>query len=394
VARIVNLEIRHVRLDLKKKIKHASHERQASDNVVVVVTLDDGTRGYGEGVPRSYVTGETVESAIADLQSWPLFDIIGEAGNLADVVRSLEAWVPAPKVGDFRGIGSNSARCAAEIAILDAFSRHFGVPVGEAFRFSEVAAELPIETPQPVRYSGAITAETPWKEKISATKMRIWGFRQVKVKVGIDGADEVARLKRIRRRLGSKCDMRLDANEAWSPDQFRTWAERLAFSFPSAFEQPVPHEAIAELGKPEFHQPFPVILDESLCGPVDAENAIRGSFGEIFNVRLSKCGGFLPSLKLVAMAIRSGRRYGLGCHPGESPILSAAGRAVASRLRNLAFLEGSYDRHVLAEPFATSDITFGYGGKAKPLSGPGLGIEIDMKKLEAVTVSRLDLSRE
>lgn len=391
MSRIVKIEARHIRLILKKKIKHASHEREASDNVVVVVHLDDGTIGYGEGVPRPYVTGETVDTALADLESWDYRAIAGSPGDLASLVRSLDCWMPPAKTGDPRGIGSNSARCAAEIAILDAYSRHFGVPIGDALKSSSVVSELPAGEPQPVRYSGAITAEKPWKERVSATKMRIWGFRQVKVKVGIPGADEAARLSRMRRRLGRHCDMRLDANEAWTPEQFLSWSEKLAFANPSAYEQPVPHEAIGELGKPEFRQPVPVILDESLCGPIDAEAAIQGGFGEIFNIRLSKCGGIMPSLRLIATAVGNGRRYGLGCHPGESPILSAAGRAVASRIRGLAFLEGSYDRHVLLESYATPDITFGYGGKAKPLGGPGLGIAIDRAKLDAVTVCRKDL---
>lgn len=390
--RIVKVEVRHIRLMLRKKIKHASQERESSDNVVVVVHLQDGTTGFGEGVPRPYVTGETIDTAMADLESWDFREMAADPADLPDLVRRLDDWLPPPKPGDLRQISSNSARCAAEIAVLDAYSRHFDKPIADALSFSPVATELPLGEPQAVRYSGAITAENPWKERISATKMRIWGFRQVKVKVGIPGADEAARLRRIRKRLGRKCDIRLDANEAWTPEEFRAWAEKLAFANPSAYEQPVPHESIGELGKPEFRQPVPVILDESLCGMVDAQAAIHGGFGEIFNIRLSKCGGILPSLRLIATAIRSGRGYGLGCHPGESPILSAAGRAFASRIRGLAFLEGSYDRHVLADPFANPDITFGYGGRAKPLKEPGIGIGIDRAMLDAVTVRRKDLA--
>ena len=388
MARINKVEIRHVRMTLKKKIKHASHDRATSDSIIVIVHLDSGQIGYGEGVPREYVTGESIESALACVKSWNLSEIAGSPKTYAELVNRLEAWTPATPVTDLRRIQANSARCAAEIAILDAFSRLFGVSIGDAVGLSSVAEKLNQGPPERVRYSGAITAETPFKEKISATKMRIWGFRQVKVKVGIEGQDDVARLKRIRRRLGSHCDMRLDANEAWTPSDFGTWSDALAFSHPSAYEQPVAHENVKQLGEPRFRTPYPVILDESLCGMVDAESAINGGFGEIFNLRLSKCGGLLPSLQLAAKAVESGRRYGLGCHPGESPILSAAGRAFASRVRDLVFLEGSYDRHVLAEHFGTPDITFGYGGRAKPLNGPGLGISIDTQKLDAMTISQ------
>jgi L-Ala-D/L-Glu epimerase len=324
-------------MTLRKKIKHASQERSASDNLIVVIHLDDGHVGYGEGVPREYVTGETIESAFERLREWNLPEIAGEPRSFGDVVRAMDLWNPEPLLDDLRGIRSNSARCAAELSILDAFARHFQVTIGEAVRLSSASAEIDHGDPMTVRYSGAITAETPWKERVSATKMRIWGFRQVKVKVGIPGQDDVARLRRIRRRLGGKCEIRLDANEAWTPSQFETWSERLAFANPAAYEQPVPHESIACLGGEDFRSSCPVILDESLCGMKDADAAIQGGFGEIFNIRLSKCGGLVPSLRLAARAIQSGRRFGLGCHPGESPILSAAGRAFACRVRNLAF---------------------------------------------------------
>ncbi|MFM1801868.1 MAG: hypothetical protein RJA81_1220 [Planctomycetota bacterium] len=388
MTEIIRCEIHHVALRLKKKIKHASHDRATSDSVIVSVRLATGEVGYGEGVPREYVTGETVESAMSAIESWNLAKIAGKPASYAEIVQRLSKWEPEAIVPDSRKINVNAARCAVEIAILDAYARHFGLPLGETIRLADSASQIQQGPALPVRYSGAITAETSWKEKVSAVKMRVWGFRQVKIKVGVTGQDDVARLSRIRRRLGKNCDIRLDANEAWSPDEFVRMANLLAFSNPSTFEQPVAHEVIEDLAKPEYHVPFPVILDESLCGMLDAERSIHRGFGEIFNIRLSKCGGILPSLKLIAKATQSGKRYGLGCHPGESPILSAAGRAFASHVRNLVFLEGSYDRHVLAEHFATPDITFGYGGKAKPIDRPGLGITIHTGKLEEMTLKK------
>ena len=61
--RVVELEARHVRVALRRKVTHASHVRTETDNVVVRCMLSDGTVGYGEGVPRDYVTGETIDSS-------------------------------------------------------------------------------------------------------------------------------------------------------------------------------------------------------------------------------------------------------------------------------------------------------------------------------------------
>src|SRR4051794_24228447 len=57
--RIRSLTAYVVRLPLKRPFKHASTTRHESDNVLIRCELADGTTGWGEGVPRSYVTGET-----------------------------------------------------------------------------------------------------------------------------------------------------------------------------------------------------------------------------------------------------------------------------------------------------------------------------------------------
>ena len=81
----------------------------------------------------------------------------------------------------------------------------------------------------------------------------------------------------------------------------------------------------------------------------------------------------------------------LGCHPGETGLLSAAGRHVASRVRGLRYVEGSYDGFILAKNLTVQDLTFRYGGWAPPLSGPGLGVEVNPGALERMTVARQEV---
>ena len=114
------------------------------------------------------------------------------------------------------------------------------------------------------------------------------------------------------------------------------------------------------------------MLDESLTSMIDAEAAIAGRTCDLFNIRLSKCGGFLNSLRLAAIAHAAGLGYQLGCHPGESGILSAAGRHWACSVANIRYLEGSYDRHLFRQLLTNEDITFGYGGRARQFNEPGL----------------------
>src|SRR5580698_10185683 len=87
--RIASLELYRVAVPLKRVVKHASFERSVSENLVVRVTLSDGVAGYGEGVPRSYVTGETLETTFAALEAQNWASMIGRPTSFAQVVERL-----------------------------------------------------------------------------------------------------------------------------------------------------------------------------------------------------------------------------------------------------------------------------------------------------------------
>lgn len=388
---IRSVELFHVSVPLKSRVKHASHDRTSSDNLIVRVRLDDGTTGHGEGLPRPYVTGETIESSFDTLSSVDVARHVGQPSDIGDVVRQLESLELPETAADPRGMAGNSARCALELAVLDAYGRRFGTPLSGALRLVQ-ASGLPLrERPARVRYSGAITAASAYDEWAAAVKMWVYGFRHVKLKVGVEGQDDPARLRKVRRVVGRWMDIRIDANEAWSVAEVEERLRPLLAFCPSVIEQPVPHDQVDALAEVRPRLGLPVMLDESLCGYPDAVRAIERGTADLFNVRLSKCGGVVPSLRIIALAARSGLGVQLGCHPGETGLLSAAGRHVASVVDGLRYVEGSYDRHILERNVIAGDVTFGYGGWAPPLEGPGLGVEIDQKALEAMTCRRAEV---
>ena len=94
-------------------------------------------------------------------------------------------------------------------------------------------------------------------------------------------------------------DIRIDANEAWSADDVVDRVAPLLRFRPSALEQPVPHAEVDALADLRPQLGVPVMLDESLCGYPDAVRAVERKTADIFNVRLSKCGGIIPSLKII-----------------------------------------------------------------------------------------------
>jgi muconate cycloisomerase len=387
-VKIIELTAYHVRIPLRKPVRHASHTRTETDNVLIRCVLEDKTEGVGEGVPRKYVTGETIDSALDLLKRSDLPAQLEECSDFARAVGLAERLQVAPVPGDVRGCQGNAARCAAELAILDAYGRCFGEGLSGVTRLLAADCYSPRTW---VRYSTAITSAAGFKARMAALAMRLYRFRQIKVKVGIAGQDDPARLRAIRRWGGAKMDLRVDANEAWTGTEA---AERIRALEPyriTAVEQPVPHAAVDSLAEVRKEVKTPIMLDESLCSRSDAEWAIEKGTCDLFNIRLSKCGGFIPSLRLVQLARRHGLYCQLGCQVGETAVLSAAGRHFAAGVGELRYVEGSYDRHLVREPLATRDITFRWGGWAPALPGPGLGVTVDPTALERVTMRKESL---
>ena len=383
--RIVQLSMYLVKLPLRKRVEHASATRDSSENIVVRCKLSGGLVGWGEGVPREYVTGETPAGAFDQLTATPVVEqLAADCGSWPDVIRLCDNFRPARMRDDPRGCYGNALRCAVELSVLDAFGKAFGEPVTRLIdHVPEVAAVRSFR--DSVQYSGAIASARLRKVRLGAAMMRGYGFAQCKLKVGMPEVDDRLRVATARRWLGRKMDLRLDANEAWRGDEAAARIEPLLPYNPTCIEQPVPHEEVESLAEVRRKVPVPIMLDESFTGMVDAKRAIEQKTCDVFNIRLSKCGGYLNSLQLASTAREAGLSYQLGCHPGESGILSAAGRHWACSVGRIRYLEGSYDRHLVRERLTVEDLTFGYGGRASALKGAGLGIHVDEAAVVRVT---------
>lgn len=384
-ARLSSVTVYHVRIPLRKPIVHASHARTESENIVVACQLEDGTVGFGEGVPRDYVTGETVDTCWDLLSRIDLSSLAEEIRSPAEAIALARRIEIAPLPDDPRDCRTNVTRCALELSLLDAFGKSLGCDMQTMLLSASEYHEI-LEPRKSCRYSGVITSKPSLKkEVISALKMRFNWFPCVKVKVGTEGQDDPRRLKLFRKLVGT-IDIRVDANEAWSPAEAAQRISELEPARISAVEQPLKHEDFDHLPALRRAVKTPIMLDESLCSMTDARRAIEAKACDIFNIRLSKCGGLLRSLDLALLAHRAGLGYQLGCQVGETGILSAAGRAFACTVKNIRYIEGSYDQYLVRERLTRENLTFEWRGWAPRMKGPGLGMTVEPERLRSVTV--------
>jgi L-alanine-DL-glutamate epimerase-like enolase superfamily enzyme len=382
--KIRRVVVRHVRVGLLTPFRTASLERTESDSVIVEVVPEAGGSGFGEGVPREYVTGETAKSCFDHLRS--------AAAGLAGT--SCASFAEAVELAGELGFGPDplrprcAARSALELALLDAAGRSFGVPLARLVEFLPDLSSVALARDE-VRYGAVMPVGSSAR---SALARRLYGFRDVKLKAGPDVERSVEFVARMRRWLGRKVDLRVDANGSWPPADVPRIMRRIEKFGVSFIEQPVRPPDLMQLAELRSKCAIPVMLDESLVSERDAQLAVDGKLCDAFNLRVSKNGGMIPVLRLAKLAIDNRVGIQLGCHPGETSILSAAGRAIACSVRGLLYLEGSYDRHVLRRRLTREDITFGLGGRARRLSGPGLGVTVLPARLDADTVERLDIA--
>jgi L-Ala-D/L-Glu epimerase len=369
---VEKLDIWHLNLEFQSPIKHNLATHEGSDNIVLGVTTGDAITGFGEGVPRTFVTGEVLRDSLAFLSQ-----------VLAPAILSRDFPSPQALVNALRDLYRHvqaqrhpAAFCALETALLDAAGQTWNMPLAEL---------IGPKMRTTLEYSAVVPMLDPGKMVQLFQLIQRMDMRFIKLKVGTDSDLETLRL--AREELGGEVDIRVDANSAWTPAEAIARLREMQPYRLSAVEQPVAKADFAGLKQVSEAIQIPVIADESLCNEDDARRLIDLKACQVFNIRLSKCGGPGTANRIRQMAEKAGILCQLGCQVGETSILAAAGRHFALTVPNLSYVEGSYASYLLARDVVVNPVGFNGGGLAGELPGPGLGIEVSLSALDDLAVS-------
>lgn len=358
-----SLEMTPLVIPFTTRFKHASADRGETESVVVTATAADGTVGVGEGCPRHYVTGESIASAL-DFFTSRRRDLLQLASFDA-----LTAWV---RTHAAELDAAPAAWCAVELAVLDVCGRQAGVPLEPLLGLAPLAGEF--------RYSGVLGDMAPDAFATLADRYHALGLRDLKVKLSGDLARDRAKLAAIAG-LDGPVRVRADANNLWSSVDDAVAGVRALDAPLFAVEEPlVPAGRIDELAHLADRLAIPIIVDESVATAA-AVRALPGDARRwIVNLRVSKMGGVLRSLDVVAAARAAGIGVIVGAQVGETSRLTRAGLAVAQAAgAGLVAQEGAFGTLLLSRDVCDPPLMFGAGGRlavaAHPrLLAPGLGI--------------------
>jgi L-Ala-D/L-Glu epimerase len=242
--------------------------------------------------------------------------------------------------------------CALDIAGWDLYGKLRKKPIYELLNLD------PVKTPLTDYTIGIDTTE----KMIAKMQEKPWPI--YKIKVGTDG--DLERLHDLKQHTDAL--IRVDANSGWTLDEAMAKIPLFSEAGVELIEQPLHKDDWEGMKKLFATSPLPLIADESCVSENDVEKC-AGHFHGI-NIKLTKCGGITPALKMIRKARELGLKVMIGCM-NETTIGSAA-IAHLSPLIDYMDADGPL---LLAEDLATG-LNYDYG-RISLSQKPGLGIELN-----------------
>ena len=319
----------------------------------VEVHADNGLTGLGCASAEPHVTGETPDDCAAALMPQHLQWLEGED------VRALPRL--CRKLCDTMS-KTPAARAALDMALHDLLAQHLGVPVVELL--GRVHQALP--TSITIGIKGVEDTLDEAREYVGR------GFQVLKVKLGHDLEEDIARLIRLRESLKPELRIRVDPNQGYDANAVNEFVRRTDSLGIEFLEQPMPANDVDAMRALPMAIRAQVAADETLLSESDALRLVAPPQAcGIFNIKLMKCGGIWPAMRIASIAEIAGIELMWGCMDESIISISAALHAAfASPATRYLDLDGSLDlaRDVVSGGFEITD------GVMRTLDRPGLGV--------------------
>lgn len=305
--KIIDIQTKQVSLKRRKVFKIAFSASSYIRNVYVKVLTDEGIYGLGEGAPSALVTGDTVGTMMAAIEYMKERLIGLDPTDIALIHETMDKTLTR----------NTSAKAAIDIACYDIMGKVQGKSVHELLGANTntlmTDMTIGIDTTE-----NMVKDALEWKEK---------GFRVLKLKAGIDHKEDLEHFEAIRDAIGDEMDLRVDFNQGYTEEVAAMMLDKIKEFGISEAEQPLKDWNMEGMKRLKESAEIPVMMDESVKLPYDAEIACKYDMCDIINIKLMKCGGIYPALQICEIAKKYNKPCLIGCM-GESKLGIAAGAAV------------------------------------------------------------------
>jgi L-alanine-DL-glutamate epimerase-like enolase superfamily enzyme len=341
-------------------IVSAAGKHPVSRYVLVKVATDEGITGYGEATVVPVWSGENQAGAQQTVRE--IFAPILRGADPFQFGRLVEAM-------DRAVIGNPFTKAALEMALLDVVARALDVPVHMFLGGPRRALEI--------RLRFSIGAFSPAEAARVARHAVELGLQAVKVKVGLNVEEDIARVESVRSAVGEHCRVAVDGNGGWTEADARAAIPHLERLNVNALEQPLPRGDFRGCARLRQRTAIPIMLDESIFTLKDALDAIRADACDLISIYPGKNGGMLQSLAIAQVAAAAG----LQCTIGSNLEMDLGTAAMLHLAVAMPALATTVDHDVIGplyyeQPLTDTPIRFRNGCAVLP-DGPGLGVKVD-----------------
>jgi L-alanine-DL-glutamate epimerase-like enolase superfamily enzyme len=372
-VKITRLETRIVEIPVKSPYVFSHGVLKAFSNVLVWIHTDEGIVGIGESsfVPGGGVSEEAPESTKPMIDNYLAPVVIGEDPfDIERIHQKMDAVIPRNLI----------AKCGIDLALWDLMGKAVGQPacklLGGCFD-SEILCTY------------TLSIDTPEKMAEQASFRKSQGYRTLVVKIGRDPATDLQRLAQVREAVGDEVNLRLDANEAYWPDQAIGIIRRMEKYHPEFVEEPVKRWDLDGMAKVARAVDTPISSDESNTSLESVMQIIQKEAAGIINIKISKNGGLYRSKKIAALAEAAGipcivggaNTYEVGRQACRHFAVSTAQAQMGMGSEGCAPASQSKIDDVTRTIMTYEDVAKGKGFVGV-LPGPGLGVELDEEKIQ------------
>ena len=271
-AEIAAIDARPFLAELAESFEIAGGAAHEHAGVFVRLTLKDGTVGHGEASPLPAFNGETAAGALSAVRRAGRLWLGQDGASWRSRLEELEDALPK---------GAGAARAALGMALLDAWTRRAGLPLRALFGGAETRVVSDV----------TVTILPPEAAAAAARRIRAFGVRTVKIKVGKDPESDAERVAAVAA-VDPRFTIMLDANQGYGPReslQLLRFLKKRGIRV-AQFEQPAAAADWDGLARVARLGGVPVAADESLACRADALGLARRKAVSIVNLKLMKMG--------------------------------------------------------------------------------------------------------
>ncbi len=365
IARIESFPVNYPTVGRFKFLEGPRGERLGRPTLVIKITGDDGTVGWGQSVPSHRWSYETQESVQTTIREYITPSLLGMNAFDTDAIQTAMDQIIAPSFST----GQPICKAGIDLALFDLTGRRSGQAAAQRWgRQGQVK----------IRLSWTLNPRTLDELPAMIEEGQRTGYRNFNVKVAPDPEFDVEMCRMIRR-MAPEGFLWADANGGYDEATALAVAPKLADVGVDVLEQPVRPNRLKAHQMLKRQGALPIILDEGVVNHAELEEFIRLEMLDGVAIKVARCGGLTESRRMIELVQERGLLF-LGSGLTDPDVSLAASLLLygAYDLKYPAALNGPQylaNHSILKRPFRAVEDCL-----AVP-DGPGLGIEVDEETL-------------